>query len=71
MGLWSGLKPTFRVSRPSTDSIRITPTEPKIAPLAADGVGVISERPCRYQVGGHFGARAVERAAFAVSLVGA
>ena len=43
--------------RPSTDdSIRTTPTESdKIVPLAADGVELISERPCRYQVVRRFG----------------
>ena len=64
VSLRSGLKPTFRAARLSTDSIRITPTGPhKIVPLAADGVENIYERPCRYQVVGRFGGRAVERAA--------
>ena len=64
MGLWSGLKPIFRVSRPSTNSVRITPVEPhNIVPPAADGVLSISERPCRHQVVGCFGGDAVERIA--------
>ena len=56
VGLWGAMKPTYRVSRPSANLIRITPTEHhKVVPLAADGVELISERPCRYQVVRRFG----------------
>ena len=71
-GLWSGLKrgetystePISRVSRPSTDSVGITPIDLyKTLSLAADEVPSIPERRCRHQVvGGSVGA-AVTRAA--------
>ena len=72
VGLWSGLEPTVRVSKPSTGSIRFTPREPrKIVPLAADGVEIISARPSQVPSSGTLWEGRTGTCSFAVSLVGA
>lgn len=64
MGTLSGLKPVFRVLRPPTDSVRVTPTVPhKTVPIPADGVESISERLRRDQAVGCFEEGAVKCAA--------